>query len=148
MPFQVQVSNILDFSGDAIVCPLYKYPRTAKDLEIMISRKADGAHWLRELKAKVLQRGKAFLTPSSGLHCSYIIYTKLPGCMEKDGVKLLRSCYRSVFALVAEHGLKKLALPLMGRGFPQGLALRVAQEEITDWPVSSVFVGENTKLNT
>lgn len=131
MPFQIQISNILAFSGDAIVCPVHKSPKTARDLEIMIRGKASSPQWLSLFRIKLLRKGKATITHSHGLKSSFVIYTKVPIWKGKDKqVELLRSCYRSVFALVVEHGLKKIALPLMGRGFPKELALWVAEEEI------------------
>lgn len=141
MPFQIQVSNILAFQGDAIICPIYKYPRTARDLQTMIASKESLINRLGLLRTKAIKSGNAVMTRSSGLRCSYVIYTKLPRWTEEDSVKQLRNCYRNSLALAAEYGIRDIALPLIGRGFPQGLALRLAEEEIT------AFLAEHDDIN-
>ena len=131
MPFQIQLSNILAYSGDAIVCPVYKSPKTAKDLEIMIACRASTPDRFHRVRTKLLPSGKSMIVPVSGLKCKNVIYTRIPRWMENDSVKRLRSCYQSAFALAAEHGFREIALPLLGRGFPQYLALKIVGEEIT-----------------
>ena len=134
MPFEIQSVDILDFSGDAIINPTDEYISGGGGLDAQIHRTAGFRYWLETQKIRRLAKGRAAITRGGDLKCRYVIHTAAPrwtGAARE--VELLRSCYRSSFALAARHGLKTVALPLIGsgnRGFPKELVLRVATEEI------------------
>jgi O-acetyl-ADP-ribose deacetylase (regulator of RNase III) len=78
--------------------------------------------------------GEARITPGFSLPARWVIHTVGPiwsgGDRGEDD--LLRSCYRSVFALVPENGVRTLAFPSISTGaygFPVERACRIALDE-------------------
>ncbi len=76
--------------------------------------------------------GRAKITPAFNLPCRYVLHTVGPiveGRVTKRDEDLLASCYRSCFALAAEHGLESVAFCCISTGefhFPNELAAEIA----------------------
>ena len=75
--------------------------------------------------------GEARLTPGFGLPARWIIHTVGPVWRGGDNgeADLLTSCYRSSFAVAAEHGIRSLAFPAISTGvygFPKKSAAEIA----------------------
>ena len=135
MPFQIQRSNILAFSGDAIINPTDKFLSGSGGLDAQIHKAAGLRFRLECIRRKALGVGEAVITHGGHLPCRYVIHTSAPfwtgEALEEEQ---LRSCYRNSLALAAQFGLEELAFPLIGsgtKGFPKELVLRVAAEEIS-----------------
>ena len=78
--------------------------------------------------------GEAVVTPAFGLHARWCIHAVGPiwrgGAHGEEAA--LRSCYRAMFARVAELGARSVAYPLISAGiygYPVDQALAVAREE-------------------
>lgn len=75
--------------------------------------------------------GEARITPGFGLRARYIIHAVGPvwhggGSGEPD---LLRACYRNVFGLAAQHGMRSIAFPAIScgvYGYPKADAAAIA----------------------
>jgi len=137
MPFQIQRTNILTFSGDAIINPTDKFLSGSGGLDAQIHKAAGLRFRMECARRKALGVGEAVITHGGYLPCRYVIHTSAPfwtgEALEEEQ---LRSCYRSALALAAQLGLEELAFPLIGsgtKGFPKELVLRVAAEEISDY---------------
>ncbi len=135
MPFEIQGSDILTFSGDAIVNPTDAFLSGSDGLDAQI-HKAAGLFFRLECNfRKTIRAGETVITHAGQLMCRYVIHTVVPVWTGATGEeKQLRACYRSALAIVEQHGLEEVAFPLLGcgeRGFPKVLALRIAVEEIS-----------------
>ena len=135
MPFEIQISNILTFSGDAIINPTDASLSGSGGLDAQIHRKA-GLHFrLKCSRMNGLATGEAVMTSGGHLPSRYVIHTSAPFWTGKpDETEQLRNCYRNSLALAEKYNLEKLAFPLIGsgtKGFPKELVLRVAAEEIS-----------------
>lgn len=135
MPFQIQRSNILAFSGDAIINPTDEFLSGSGGLDAQIHKAAGLRFRLECARRKALGVGEAAITDGGHLPCRYVIHTSAPfwtgEVLEEEQ---LRSCYRNSLALAAQFGLEELAFPLIGsgtKGFPKEMVLRVAAEEIS-----------------
>ncbi len=135
MPFQIQRSNILSFSGDAIINPTDEFLSGSGGLDAQIHKEAGLRFRLECARRKALGVGEAVITHGGQLPCRYVIHTSAPfwtgEALEEEQ---LRSCYRNSLALAAQFGLEELAFPLIGsgiKGFPKEMVLRVAAEEIS-----------------
>jgi O-acetyl-ADP-ribose deacetylase len=78
--------------------------------------------------------GEARITTGCDLHADYVIHAVAPRWWggEKGEPGLLRSAYRAIFALTAEHKIPDIAIPAIGTGiyrFPLDQATRIAVEE-------------------
>ncbi|HET9483535.1 MAG TPA: O-acetyl-ADP-ribose deacetylase [Xanthomonadales bacterium] len=78
--------------------------------------------------------GEARITRGHGLAARYVIHTVGPVWHGggRGEAKLLASCYRSVFALVGERGLRSVALPAIScgiYGYPIDEACAIAVRE-------------------
>lgn len=135
MPFQIQRSNILAFSGDAIINPTDEFLSGSGGLDAQIHKAAGLRFRLECARRKALDVGEAVITDGGHLPCRYVIHTSAPFWTGEDlEEEQLRSCYRNSLALAAQFGLEELAFPLIGsgtKGFPKELVLRVAAEEIS-----------------
>ncbi len=79
--------------------------------------------------------GEARLTPGFRLPARFVIHTVGPVWRGGDRAEdaLLASCYRSVLALAAEHGIRSIAFPAIScgaYGYPVARAARIAVREI------------------
>jgi O-acetyl-ADP-ribose deacetylase (regulator of RNase III) len=91
--------------------------------------------------------GEARITGGYRLPAKHVIHTVGPvwhgGDHNED--ELLARCYRSVFALVEQHGLRSVAFPSISTGayrFPVARASRIAVREIAS------FLERNTTVET
>ena len=78
--------------------------------------------------------GEARITTGCNLPADYIIHAVAPRWWggEKGEPELLRSAYRAIFALTAEHEIPSVGIPAIGTGvyrFPLKQATRIAVEE-------------------
>lgn len=78
--------------------------------------------------------GQAKITRGYRLPARFVIHTVGPvwNGGQHGEPELLASCYRSCFALVREHGLRRVAFPAIGCGvyrFPVDQAVRIALRE-------------------
>ena len=137
MPFQIQRSNILAFSGDAIINPTDEFLSGSGGLDAQIHKEAGLRFRLECATRNALGVGNAVITHGGHLPCRYVIHTSAPFWTgEVFEEEQLRSCYRNSLALAAQFGLEELAFPLIGsgtKGFPKELVLRIAAEEISDY---------------
>lgn len=136
MPFQIVRNDITKMQVDAIVNTANPRPGYGAGTDTAVYEAAG----IRELLAKrreigVIEPGQSRITDGCRLPAKYIIHTV--GTAWIDGAsgeeKVIRSCYRTVFALAAEHEVESLAIPLLASGsygFPKGIALRIALSEI------------------
>ncbi len=135
MPFEIQISNILTFSGDAIINPTDASLSGSGGLDAQIHRAAGLRFRLKCARISGLATGEAVMTHGGHLPCRYVIHTSAPFWTGKpNDTEQLRNCYRSALAVAEKHDLEKLAFPLIGsgtKGFPKELVLRVAAEEIS-----------------
>ena len=135
MPFEIQISNILTFSGDAIINPTDASLSGSGGLDAQIHRAAGLRFRLKCARISGLATGEAVMTHGGHLPCRYVIHTSAPFWTGKSNdTEQLRNCYRSALAVAEKHDLEKLAFPLIGsgtKGFPKELVLRVAAEEIS-----------------
>jgi O-acetyl-ADP-ribose deacetylase (regulator of RNase III) len=81
--------------------------------------------------------GAAKITQGYNLPAKHVIHTVGPRWSggQRGEDDLLRSCYRSCFALVEQHGLRTIAFPSISTGafcFPISRATRIALAEIID----------------
>lgn len=101
--------------------------------------RAAGPELLVECRAlRGCHTGQAKITGGHRLPARHVIHTVGPVWDGEDGEEdeLLASCYRSVFALVEEHGLRSVAFPSISTGaygFPVERACRIALREIRDF---------------
>lgn len=79
--------------------------------------------------------GQARITAGFRLPSHFVIHTVGPiwngGSAGEDGI--LRRCYRSTFALAAQHGVRSIAVPAIATGaygFPAMRAARIAVQEL------------------
>ena len=79
--------------------------------------------------------GDARITPGFALPARFVIHTVGP--IWRDGARgereTLASCYRRVFALCAQHGIRSVAIPAISCGafgFPMAEGARIAAQEI------------------
>lgn len=135
MPFEIQISDILSFSGDAIINPTDASLSGSGGLDAQIHAAAGLRFRLECARLRGLATGEAVMTRGRRLPCRYVIHTSAPFWTGKaDETEQLRNCYRSSLALAEKYGLEELAFPLIGsgtKGFPKELVLRVAAEEIS-----------------
>ena len=89
--------------------------------------------------------GEAKITKGYRLPARFVIHTVGP--VWRDGSRredeLLASCYRSCFALVAQHGIRKVAFPSISTGaygFPMERAARIAVSETKKFLESNLSV--------
>ncbi len=110
--------------------------------------RAAGPGLLRECKTLGgCPTGEARLTGGYNLSAKYVIHTVGPIWRggDRDEDKLLASCYRSVFAIVKEKGIKSVAFPSISTGaygFPVERACRIALREM-----KAYLEGEGTGVN-
>ncbi|EQB00303.1 O-acetyl-ADP-ribose deacetylase (regulator of RNase III) [Sphingobium wenxiniae] len=81
--------------------------------------------------------GEARITGGYRLPARHVIHTVGPVWQggDEDEARLLASCYRSVFHLAREHGLRSLAFPAIStgaHGFPKEEAARIAARTVHD----------------
>ena len=86
--------------------------------------------------------GEARLTKGYRLPAKYVIHTVGPVWSggERGEPELLKSCYRSVFRIARENGIKSLALPAISCGvhrFPVERAVKIAVGETVAELISS-----------
>ena len=89
--------------------------------------------------------GQAKLTKGYRLPVKWVIHTVGP--VWRDGQHgedaLLASCYRSCFALAAQHGIRTIAFPSISTGaygFPMERAARIAVREVKSFLEQSVSI--------
>ena len=136
MPFQIVRNDITKMKVDAIVNTANPMPGYGAGVDTAVYQAAGE----KELLAKrqeigTIKPGTSVITPGYGLPAKYIIHTA--GVAWQGGSageeEIIRSCYKSVFQLAAEHEIESLAIPLLASGhygFPKGIALRIALSEI------------------
>ena len=78
MPFQIQRSNILAFSGDAIINPTDKFLSGSGGLDAQIHKAAGLRFRLECIRRKALGVGEAVITHGGHLPCRYVIHTSAP----------------------------------------------------------------------
>ena len=141
MAFQIVRNDIVNMRVDAIVNTANPRPAIGSGTDAAIHAKA-GPELLEARKGiGRLRPGTAAITLAFGLDAKYVIHTVGPAW--RGGIfgeeKTLRSCYDSALALVASHGCKSVAFPLISAGnygFPRDKALQIAisafREFLTD----------------
>ena len=89
--------------------------------------------------------GQAKITKGCRLPAKWVIHTVGP--VWRDGQHgedaLLASCYRSCFALAAQHGLRTIAFPSISTGaygFPMERAARIAVREVKSFLEQNVSI--------
>ncbi len=136
MPFQIVRNDITKMQVDAIVNTANPQPTFGSGIDTAVYEAAGKEKLLSEReKIGVAEPGTSFVTDGYSLPAKAIIHTV--GCPWQGGdqgeEEIIRSCYRSVFALAVEQEFESLAIPLLASGsygFPKGIALRIALSEI------------------
>lgn len=136
MAFQIVRNDITKMQVDAIVNTANPRPVYGAGTDAAVYEAA-GVQALLAERQKIgdIEQGQSAITAGYGLPAKYIIHTV--GCAWQGGAsgeeEIIRSCYRTSFALALSYELKSLAIPLLASGsygFPKGIALRIGLSEI------------------
>lgn len=107
-----------------------------------------GRHQMREACDALAPcpTGSAVATPGFNLDCTYVVHAVGPVWMggKRGEEKLLRSCYRAIFAQVKQLGVSSVAFPLISAGiygYPIRAALAIAREE------TAAFLAEHDDID-
>ena len=136
MPLKIIRQDITKIMCDAIVDPTDKHYSHGGGTDAAIHEAAGEELYAACLAQGALAPGGAVITPAFRLPCRYVIHTVGPywmggACGEES---LLRSCYRSVLQLSAEHRCESVAIPLISSGtfgFPKDRVLKIALDEVS-----------------
>lgn len=142
MPLKVIRNDITQIAADAIVNAANQQASVGTGVDAAIYNAAGYAELLRE-RQKLGEIAPGRCVPTSGfkLQCKYILHTI--GMLWQGGEhgeeEVLRSCYRNALKCAAFLNCQSVAMPLLASGnfgYPKGMALRIAQEEINRFLVS------------
>lgn len=136
MALKIVRNDITKMQVDAIVNTANPMPGYGPGIDTAVYTAA-GVDKLLAKRQEIgeVDRGCSVITDGYDLPAKYIIHTV--GTSWKGGdageEDVIRRCYKSVFALACENGIRSLAIPLIASGsygFPKGIALRIALTEI------------------
>lgn len=143
MSFQIIRNDITKVKADAIVNTANPLPRIGAGTDSAIYTAA-GENQLLAARTEIgiIDRGQSAVTPAFNLEkengVKYIIHTV--GIYYEDGTHgertILRSCYSNSLKIARRLKCKSIAIPLLASGnygFPKGMALDIAIEEIDDF---------------
>lgn len=136
MPFHIIRHDITKVRADAIVNTANPKPFIGSGTDSAIYEAAGKEKLLAEReKIGEIEPGHSSYTPAFDLTAKYII--NCVGTLWEDGTHgewdILRSCYKTSFALAVQLKCKSIAFPLMATGaygYPKAQALDVALQEI------------------
>lgn len=143
MSLRIIRNDITRVRADAIINTANPLPRIGTGTDSAVYQAA-GKEKLLEAREKIgiIDRGQAVMTPAFDLTekngVKYIIHTV--GITYVDGTHgertILRSCYSNSLKIARRLGCKSIATPLLASGnygFPKGMALDIAIDEINDF---------------
>ncbi|GEM_PF-813323 len=130
---------------DAILAPVPHKQKLRSLLDIAV-REVAGAVYAEAVDAATNDEKPGFCTmvAGGGLPAPHVLACVTPkwggGFMGED--RVLSNCYESAILMAAEHGLRRVAVPIFltgNHGYPKPRAVRIAVKAVLDSAVAEAF---------